>query len=359
MTALCRRQSERILVTGGCGFIGSALIRRLLRPGEGAARQVLNLDLLTYAGLIESVTPIDGQERYQFLRADVADLVAVSNAIARFRPDTLLHLAAESHVDRSIMAPQAFVHTNVLGTAAVLAAWRDYRDRLAADESDRLLMVHVSTDEVYGPIAAPKESHEGDPYAPSSPYSATKAAADHLVRAYQTTYGLQAIVTHATNNYGPRQCPEKLIPLAIERALARQPIPLYGDGQQVRDWLHVDDHCEALLAVTERGVAGETYHIGAADRHTNAETIELLCEQIDAALAANGAEAISTRQLVTRVADRPGHDRRYALNTDKICRELNWSPRIGFEQGLASVVRWRLENPAWIAAALERLARYR
>lgn len=347
------RPLDRVLVTGGCGFIGSALLRRLL--ADGADRQLLNYDALTYAGLPESVAPLAADDRYRFVEGDVADPAALAAAIADFRPDTLLHLAAESHVDRSIAAPQTFVRTNVQGTATVLAVWRDYAQK-AADPAGKLL-VHVSTDEVYGPVAEPNESLEGDPYAPSSPYSATKAAADHLVRAYQTTYGTPAIITHCTNNYGPRQCPEKLIPLVIERALANKPIPLYGDGKQVRDWIHVDDHCDALVAIAERGATGESYHIGAAERWTNEELVGLLCELVD--LAKPSAGGSPRRELIQAVDDRPGHDRRYALNADKLRSHLGWRPMRNFEEGLADTLRWRLDNEAWVRAAMARLASHR
>ncbi|MEO1495658.1 MAG: dTDP-glucose 4,6-dehydratase [Planctomycetota bacterium] len=351
------RPLGRVLVTGGCGFIGSALVHRLLANAATSDRSVLNYDALTYAGLPESVEDLATDPRHAFVQGDVADAGALTNAIQQLRPDTLFHLAAESHVDRSIAAPQTFVRTNVQGTAAVLATWRDYVGSLPSEAAANALMVHVSTDEVYGPVAAPHASLEGDPYAPSSPYSATKAAADHLVRAYRTTYGTPVVIAHSTNNYGPRQCPEKLIPLVIERGLAEQPLPLYGDGQQVRDWLHVDDHCDALVAIAERGATGESYHIGASERRTNAEVVGLLCDLIDEATPT--ADGRPRRELIVRVEDRPGHDRRYALNADKLRGSLGWRPRVAFEEGLASTVAWRLENDAWVAAALDRLANCR
>lgn len=351
------RPLQRVLVTGGAGFIGSTLLKQLLaRP----ATRVLNVDALTYAGLPESVEKLAGDPRYAFAQQDIVDAAGLFSAVRSFQPDTLIHLAAESHVDRSITEPGAFVRTNVEGTAAVLRIWRDYRDELAQTDSaaaDRLTLVHTSTDEVYGPLEPGLSAREGDSYLPSSPYSATKAAADHLVQAYRTTYGLNSIIVCPTNNYGPRQFPEKLIPLATLRAMRGQPIPLYGDGQQVRDWLHVEDNAAGILAAAERGRIGETYHLGAAasDRPsaeiTNRQVVGAICDAVDR--EQSGGQ--STRGLIETVADRPGHDRRYALDSSKARAELGWEPQITFAEGLASTVEWYRTNLAWVAAAEKRL----
>ena len=338
---------HRVLVTGGAGFIGSQLVRRLLDLPEV---EVLNFDALTYAGLPESLSEIAEHPRYRFIQGDVADSVAVDRAIQDFLPDTLFHLAAESHVDRSIKAPDRFVQTNIVGTAVLLKAWLAHRDRLAATDSaaaDRLRMVHVSTDEVYGPTPAGEMVKEGAPYSPSSPYSASKAAADHLVGAYRRTYGLQAIITYATNNYGPRQFPEKLIPLIFERLLAGESAPLYGDGLQERDWLHVEDHCSGLLAAAQRGESGESYHLGAEDQRTNRSVVETIGDALDELRPLK----TSRRDLIGHVADRPGHDRRYALNAAKAREQLGWAPAIDFDTGLRQTVEWYLANSEWLAAA--------
>jgi dTDP-glucose 4,6-dehydratase len=339
----------RVVVTGGCGFIGSALVRAMLANGH----HVLNYDALTYAGLPESVAECSTHPRYHFVRGDVCDAEGFSAAIESFDADALLHLAAESHVDRSIASPAEFVRTNVQGTASVLTAWLARRDLLArhADpRADTLRLVHVSTDEVYGSLPADHAAREGDRYSPSSPYSASKAAADHLVQAYRTTYGLRSIVAHATNNYGPRQFPEKLLPLVTLRALAGEPLPIYGDGLQVREWLHVEDFCSALLALVERGIDGESYHVGPGSGVTNLELVSLACRAVDA-LSPNERPSM---ELLTHVEDRPGHDRRYALDCSKLRNELGWAPRIALADGVAATVRWYAENPAWIAAAMRR-----
>ena len=347
------RPLSRILVTGGAGFIGSSLLRGLLARTETAA--VRNYDALTYAGLRESVAELEADPRYGLIHDDVTDAERLATAIDDLRPDTLLHLAAESHVDRSIADPQRFVMTNVLGTATVLAAWRDYRDRLPADEADRLTLLHVSTDEVYGPLPAGKAAIEGDLYSPSSPYSASKAGADHLVQAYRRTYGLNSIVAYPTNNYGPRQFPEKLIPLATLRALRGESIPLYGDGLQVRDWLHVDDCAAGLIAIAERGEQNASYHLGAATpgepEWTNRQIVEAIADAVD---ALDPTDAGPRRRLIKSVADRAGHDRRYALDSSKARGALGWRPEHDLPTGVRETVRWYLKNPEWIAAAERR-----
>lgn len=348
------RPLERICVTGGAGFIGSAVLRRLLgRPDT----RVLNYDALTYAGLRESVADLQGDPRYEFVHGDILDAPRLSETIERFRPDTLIHLAAESHVDRSIAEPATFVRTNVEGTATVLRVWREYRDRLAeadAAAADRLLLVHTSTDEVYGPLDAGQFAAEGSPYRPSSPYSATKAAADHLVQAYARTYGVASVIVCPTNNYGPRQFPEKLIPLATLRALRGEPIPLYGDGLQVRDWLHVDDCAAGFEQIAERGRLGATYHLSSAapgvdsPEWPNRLVVETIADAVDEMVGDLGRR----RGLIEQVADRPGHDRRYALDSSLARSELGWAPTKDLVEGIRRTVRWYAENRDWVAAAL-------
>jgi dTDP-glucose 4,6-dehydratase len=347
------RPLQRVLVTGGSGFIGSAVLRRLLaRPGT----LLLNYDALTYAGLRESVAELETNPGYEFVHGDVLDTALLSDAIRRFRPDVLVHLAAESHVDRSIAEPTAFVRTNVEGTASVLRAWLEYRDELAKTDAaavDRLLLVHTSTDEVYGPLEAGQFADAAAPYNPSSPYSASKAAADHLVRAFGRTYGLASVIACPTNNYGPRQFPEKLIPLATLRALRGEPIPLYGDGLQVRDWLHVEDCAAGFEAIAERGVVGATYHLGAAagnddtNEWTNRRIVEAIAEAVDEMKGDGGRR----RELIANVSDRPGHDRRYALDSSRARSELGWAPTIDLTDGIRQTVRWYAENTKWVATA--------
>lgn len=335
----------RLLVTGGAGFIGSALIRHLIRD---TAHQVLNLDKLTYAGNLESLAEIDGDPRYRFLRADIGDRAAVDAALAGFQPDAILHLAAESHVDRSIDGPAAFIQTNIVGTYHLLEAARAYWLALPEARRTTFRFHHVSTDEVYGDLHGSDALFtEATPYAPSSPYSASKAASDHLVRAWQRTYGLPVLVTNCSNNYGPYHFPEKLIPLVILNALEGKPLPVYGDGAQVRDWLFVEDHARALVEVVSRGRVGETYNIGGHNEQTNLAVVQAICALLEERAPRKPAGVARYADLITFVADRPGHDLRYAIDAGKLQRELGWVPRETFESGLRKTVDWYLEHLDW------------
>jgi dTDP-glucose 4,6-dehydratase len=316
----------KVVVTGGAGFIGSCFVRSAL--AEGWAEQVINLDLLTYAGNLDNVVAVESHPGYRFVQVDICDEAALQELFAAEKPDAVVHFAAESHVDRSILSPAAVVRTNFNGTFSLLEAAR--RNKIAR-------FVHVSTDEVYGSIAAPNEADESYPLRASSPYSASKAGSDLLALSYFTTYKLNVSVTRASNNYGPYQFPEKLIPLMISNALEDKPLPVYGDGLQVRDWLYVQDHCRAIRAVLEQGRAGETYNIGGNCSLPNIEVIRRI-------LAATG----KTESLLQTVTDRPGHDRRYALTNAKLTRETAWEPRVRFEDGLASTVNWYKENQQWV-----------
>ncbi len=332
----------RILVTGGAGFIGSALIRHLIKDTD---HEVLNLDKLTYAGNLESLREVENDPRYRFLQADIGDQAAVSEALDSFQPDAIMHLAAESHVDRSIDGPAAFIQTNIVGTYALLEATRAYWSKLDEARRQAFRFHHISTDEVYGDLHGVDDLFtETTPYAPSSPYSASKAASDHLVRAWQRTYGLPVLLTNCSNNYGPYHFPEKLIPLVILNALDGKPLPVYGNGQQVRDWLFVEDHARALLQVVTRGVVGETYNIGGHNEQKNLDVVHAICDLLDELQPrANG----SYREQVTFVTDRPGHDLRYAIDASKIERELGWTPAETFPSGLRKTVRWYLDNLDW------------
>lgn len=332
----------RILVTGGAGFIGSALIRHLIRDTD---HEVFNLDKLTYAGNLESLREVENDPRYRFLQADIGDQAAVSEALDSFQPDAIMHLAAESHVDRSIDGPAAFIQTNIVGTYGLLEATRAYWSKLDEPRRQAFRFHHISTDEVYGDLHGVDDLFtETTPYAPSSPYSASKAASDHLVRAWQRTYGLPVLLTNCSNNYGPYHFPEKLIPLVILNALDGKPLPVYGNGQQVRDWLFVEDHARALLQVVTRGVVGETYNIGGHNEQKNLDVVHAICDLLDELQPrANG----SYREQVTFVTDRPGHDLRYAIDASKIERELGWTPAETFPSGLRKTVRWYLDNLDW------------
>jgi dTDP-glucose 4,6-dehydratase len=335
----------RILVTGGAGFIGSAVCRALAnRPGWS----LIILDKLTYAGRLSSLADLIERPNVRFVRGDVADAFLVQGLFAETQPDAVLHLAAESHVDRSIDAPLDFIATNVVGTAVMLEASRAYWAALPSSRRDGFRFLHVSTDEVFGALGPLGAFDETSAYDPSSPYAASKAGADHLARAWWRTYGLPVIVTNCSNNYGPYQFPEKLIPLMVLNALRGRPLPVYGDGRQVRDWLYVNDHAEALLAVLERGEPGRTYNVGARGEQTNIAVVERVCDLVGQLRPA----ATSRRDLITFVEDRPGHDRRYAVDPTRLETELGWRPRTPFEAGLELTVRWFLENETWWAPIL-------
>jgi dTDP-glucose 4,6-dehydratase len=330
-----------ILVTGGAGFIGSALVRQLIAETDWT---VVNVDALTYAADLAALGPALEDPRHVFVHADINDAEVLRGLFRTHAPDGVLHLAAESHVDRSIDAPQAFIHTNVLGTVSLLQeALRHWRALPAAD-AGRFRFVHVSTDEVFGSIDRPRRFDETTPYAPSSPYAASKAASDHLARSWHRTYGLPVIVTNCCNNYGPFQFPEKLIPLMIEKALAGAPLPVYGQGENVRDWIHVDDHVRALRLVLERGAAGETYCVGGESERRNIEVVLRICALLD---ELHPSAAGPHARAITHVTDRPGHDLRYAIDPSLIRRTLGWSPRETFESGLRHTVAWYLANRDW------------
>ena len=330
-----------ILITGGAGFIGSAVVRHLVRRGR---TRVVNVDKLTYAGHLDSLAEVVDDPAYTFERVDICDAVAVAHVFDTHRPDAVLHLAAESHVDRSIDGPGAFVQTNVVGTYVLLHEARRYWNALPPDRAGRFRFVHVSTDEVFGSLGAAGYFDEATPYRPSSPYSATKAASDHLVRAWHQTYGLPTIVTNCSNNYGPYQFPDKLIPLTILNALAGRPLPVYGRGDNVRDWLHVDDHAAALVAVLERAQPGETYAIGGHNERRNLDVVETICDLVD---ELGPPSATPRRERITFVADRPGHDFRCAIDASHIARALGWTPRETFDSGLRKTVQWYLDHEPW------------
>ncbi len=337
-----------LLVTGGAGFIGSNFVLDwLAQPGEAGRERVVNLDALTYAGNLHNLDSLRGDARHVFVQGDIDDRTLIDQLLASHRPRAIVHFAAESHVDRSILGPGAFIQANVEGTFALLEAARSFVQTLDLAERETFRFLHVSTDEVFGSLApgAPAFT-ETHPYEPNSPYSASKAASDHLVRAWFHTYGLPVLTTHCSNNYGPWHFPEKLIPLMIVNALARKPLPVYGDGQQVRDWLYVGDHCAALRAVLARGRPGETYNVGGWNEKPNIEIVKTVCGLLDEMQpAAAGPYAC----LITHVKDRPGHDRRYAVDARKIERELGWRPAETFASGIRKTVRWYLEHGPWVA----------
>lgn len=335
----------RILVTGGAGFIGSALIRHLIQDTE---HSVLNLDKLTYAGNLESLAEVDTSDRYRFLQADIADRERVSEALLEFQPDAIMHLAAESHVDRSIDGPAEFIQTNIVGTYQLLEAARAYWQTLPVERREAFRFHHISTDEVYGDLHGVDDLFtETTPYAPSSPYSASKASSDHLVRAWQRTYGLPVLITNCSNNYGPYHFPEKLIPLVILNALDGKPLPVYGNGTQVRDWLFVEDHARALFKVVSEGKVGETYNIGGHNEQKNIDVVRGICALLEELAPQKPAGIERFEDLITFVKDRPGHDLRYAIDASKIERELGWVPQETFETGLRKTVQWYLNNLEW------------
>jgi len=336
----------KILITGGCGFIGSALVRMAVKRGHS----VINVDALTYAANPENLTSVSQSPLYKFEHADIRDTADMQRIFAAHCPDAVMHLAAESHVDRSIDGPLEFVSTNIAGTAILLQACREYLQTLPADQGDNFRFLHVSTDEVYGSLGKTGAFTEDSPYKPNSPYAASKASADMLVRAWFKTYGFPAIITNCSNNYGPYQFPEKLIPVVTLRALAGKNIPIYGRGVNVRDWLHVDDHSDALLAVLERGRLGETYNIGGNAERSNIELVKAICRHLDE----TRNRPSSHSDQIEFVTDRPGHDFRYAIDASKILDELGWTPSIRLEDGLRDTITWYVEHADWCRNALGR-----
>jgi len=334
-----------ICVTGGAGFIGSALIRYVL---EQTSHDIINVDKLTYAGNTESLSSVEGSDRYRFECADICDSNELDRIFAEYKPDLIMHLAAESHVDRSIDGPADFIDTNITGTFNLLEAARKYFDGLDAAGQKQFRFHHISTDEVYGDLEGTDDLFtEQTPYSPSSPYSASKAASDHLVRAWGRTYGLPIIISNCSNNYGPYHFPEKLIPHVILNAIHGKPLPIYGDGLQIRDWLYVEDHAKALIKVVTEGKIGETYNIGGHNEKTNLEVVQAICDLLEE-LAPEKLSGIGKyRNLITFVKDRPGHDARYAIDASKIERELGWVPEETFDSGLRKTVQWYLDNTAW------------
>jgi dTDP-glucose 4,6-dehydratase len=340
-----------ILITGGAGFIGSAVVRHII---ENTNESVINVDCLTYAGNVESLSTIDNSERYHFVQADICDAQAMADVFEKFKPTAVMHLAAESHVDRSIDGPSDFMQTNIIGTFTLLEAARSYWSRLADDKKTAFRFHHISTDEVYGDLEGTDDLFtEETSYEPSSPYSASKASSDHLVRAWNRTYGLPVIVTNCSNNYGPYHFPEKLIPHVILNALSAKSLPIYGDGSQIRDWLYVEDHARALYKVVTVGVVGETYNIGGHNEKKNIEVVQTLCAILDELkpISENPAFATSSftnySELISFVKDRPGHDVRYAIDASKIDKELGWVPEESFDTGIRKTVEWYLNNENW------------
>jgi dTDP-glucose 4,6-dehydratase len=338
---------KNVLITGGAGFIGSNFVHFLLQVEPDA--QVYNLDALTYAGSMENLRELPDPERHTFIKGDIRDRDMVDELVREHNIDTVVHFAAETHVDRSILGPAQFIQTNIVGTFTLLEVVREYWLEEKAYTQEDVRFHHVSTDEVYGSLTPDEPAWtEAIPYAPNSPYAASKAASDHLVRSYFHTYGLPVTITNCSNNYGPRQFPEKLIPLVISNAREGKPLPIYGDGQQIRDWLYVEDHCEAIWQVLRRAPVGETYNIGGGNQPTNLELVGSICRILDEVLPDSPYKPHES--LIVYVKDRPGHDRRYAMDITKIGRELGWEPRQWLESGLQNTISWYLDNPAWIKA---------
>ena len=340
----------KILITGGAGFIGSCVVRQALMDPN---LQVVNVDKLTYAGNLASLPDTDDNPNYRFCEADICDAGALEDIFKAHQPDVVMHLAAESHVDRSIDGPEAFMQTNIMGTYQLLEASRRYHATQTADRQASFRFHHISTDEVYGDLEGPEDLFREDtPYAPSSPYSASKASSDHLVRAWHRTYGLPVLITNCSNNYGPYHFPEKLIPHMILNALDGKPLPVYGDGSQVRDWLYVEDHARALLRVVAEGHVGETYNIGGHNERTNLQVVETICALLEDLRPEKPEGVAAYADLITFVTDRPGHDLRYAIDASKIERELGWRPAETFDSGIKQTVAWYLDNPQWWQAIL-------
>jgi dTDP-glucose 4,6-dehydratase len=336
---------KRFFITGGAGFIGSAVIRFLI---EQTDHQVINVDKLTYAGNLESLADISTDERYSFEQVDICNSTEIEQLFHQYHPDIVMHLAAESHVDRSISGPGDFIQTNITGTYVMLEAARQYWASLGADKKECFRFHHISTDEVYGSLDASGLFTEKTAYDPSSPYSASKAASDHLVRAWHRTYGLPILLTNCSNNYGPCQFPEKLIPLVILNACQGKPLPIYGKGNQVRDWLYVEDHARALYQVVKDGEVGQTYNIGGHNEKTNLQVVKAICAILDEARPEHPAGITRYEELITFVQDRAGHDQRYAIDASKIQQKLNWTPAESFETGIRKTVRWYLDNQIWV-----------
>lgn len=335
------------LVTGGAGFIGGNFVLEAVQRNIN----VVNLDALTYAGNVDTLASLENDPRHVFVQGDIGDAALIERLLREHRPDAIVNFAAESHVDRSIDGPAAFVQTNVVGTLNLLEKSRDYWKSLDAAGRDAFRFLHVSTDEVYGTLGESGKFTEETPYAPNSPYSASKAASDHLVRAFHHTYGLPVLTTNCSNNYGPYQFPEKLIPLIIARALAGEPLPVYGDGRNVRDWLYVGDHCAAIRRVLESGRVGETYNVGGDAERQNLEVVKAICRLLDERSPL--ADGRSRESLITFVADRPGHDRRYAIDASKLKNELRWAPTVTFDEGIALTVGWYMDNQPWVQRVLD------
>lgn len=342
--------SNIILVTGGAGFIGSAVIRHII---ENTQDTVVNVDKLTYAGNLASVAPVSDSDRYFFEHTDICNAQALRRVFAQYQPNKVMHLAAESHVDRSIDGPEDFIQTNIVGTYTLLEESRRHYTQLTAEDQKSFLFHHISTDEVYGDLGDEGLFTETTSYEPSSPYSASKASSDHLVRAWQRTFGLPTLVTNCSNNYGPYHFPEKLIPLVIINALAGKPLPIYGDGSQVRDWLYVEDHARALYCVMSKGSVGETYNIGGHNERKNIEVVKTICSILDELSSDRPDGIASYQELITFVSDRPGHDLRYAIDASKIQRELGWKPNETFESGIRKTVEWYLTNETWWRQVLD------